>query len=429
MARRASDNLDKSKALYERAESLILNGTQLYSKMPSVGVRGVSPIYFVKGQGARAWDLEGNEYIDFTMGLGPCILGYNHPRIKEAVLAQLEIGPIFSLPHPIEVECAERIHRAVPCAEKMRFLKTGSDATQVAVRIARAFTGREKLIRGHYHGWHEWCASGTPKDGGIPKVLREYAFEAHYNDLAEYEELFRKHPGQIAAAILEPVEFEAPKDDFLGKLKELCHANGALLVYDEVVTGFRFSIGGAQKHFGVIPDIAAFGKGMASGFPLAAVAGRSEVFEGAKEKIFVSSTFGGETLSLAACIATLDVMESEPVHERLWEVGLKLRDGFNERAEKAGSALRCVGLGPRLGFDFKPLGGTSPAHLKTLFMQEVIKRGVYFVWNMLPSGATTDADIAEALDAFSESLEICTAAERAGDVERRLEGPPPITVI
>jgi glutamate-1-semialdehyde aminotransferase len=427
--RRKSNNLEKSQALFKKAESLILNGTQLYSKMPSVGVRGVSPVYFVRGQGARAWDLEGNEYIDFTMGLGPCILGYNHPTVKAAVLKQLESGPIFSLPHPIEVECAEAIHAAVPCAERVRFLKTGSDATQVAVRIARAFTGREKVIRGHYHGWHEWCIAGTAKDGGIPRTYRDYVFEAHYNDLMEYEDLFKKYPGQIAAAILEPVEFEEPRNNFLQKLKELCHANGALLVYDEVVTGFRFHLGGAQAHFGVVPDIAAFGKGMASGYPLAAVAGRAEVFERVKDKIFVSSTFGGETLSLAACIATIEVMRSEPVHERLWTVGRRLRDGFNERAARVGSAIRCIGLGPRLGFDFKPSSPCDSTHLKTLFMQEVIKRGVFFVWNMLPSSATTDADVVEALDAFGESLEICSAAERAGDVAGRLEGPPPITVI
>lgn len=427
--RRATDSLEKSRALYARAEKVILDGTQLYSKMPSVGVRGVSPIYFVRGQGARAWDLEGNEYIDFTMGLGPCILGYNHPAVKSAVLSQLESGPIFSLPHPIEVECAEKLSSVIPCAERIRFLKTGAEATQAATRIARAFTGRELVIRGHYHGWHEWCIAGTAKDGGVPAAYREKAVEAHYNGIGEYEMLFRKFPGQIAAAILEPIEFEPPKDGFLQKLKDLCHENGALLVFDEVVTGFRYAIGGAQSHFGVVPDVAAFGKGIASGYPLSAVAGRAEVVEGARDKIFISSTFGGETLSLAACLATLSVMESEPVHARLWEVSDRLREGFNAAAVRAGSSIRCIGYGPRLGFDFKPLAGCDPAELKTLFMQEIVKRGVFFVWNMLPSYATTDRDVADALGAFEESLQICTEAERKGEVCGRLEGLPPITVI
>lgn len=427
--RRTTDSMEKSLALYARAERVILDGTQLYSKMPSVGVRGVSPIYFVRGQGARAWDLEGNEYIDFTMGLGPCILGYNHPAVKAAVLAQLEVGPIFSLPHPIEVDCAEKLSSVIPCAERIRFLKTGAEATQAAIRIARAYTGREVVIRGHYHGWHEWCIAGTAKDGGVPRVYRDKSLEAHYNDLSGYEELFRKYPGQVAAAILEPIELDEPKDGFLQKLKDLCHENGALLVFDEVVTGFRYAIGGAQSHFGVIPDLAAFGKGIASGYPLSAVAGRAEVVEGARDKIFISSTFGGETLSLAACLATLSVMETEPVHKRLWEVSDKLRAGINEAARSAGSAIRCIGYGPRLGFDFKSQSNCDLAQLKTLFMQEVVKRGVFFVWNMLPSYATTDGDVAEALSAFEESLRICTEAEAKGDVGARLEGPPPITVI
>jgi glutamate-1-semialdehyde aminotransferase len=419
----------KSIELYRRAESIIMDGTQLYSKMPSVGVEGVSPVFFVKGKGAHVWDLEGNEYIDFTMGLGPCMLGYNHPAVMSAVRKQLESGPIFSLPHPIEVDCAAALVEAIPSAEMVRFLKTGAEATQAAVRIARAYTGREKIIRGHYHGWHEWCIAGTKKDGGIPKVYREYCFEAHYNDLAEYERLFLENSGEIAAVITEPVEFEAPRDDFLSKLKELCHSNGALLLFDEVVTGFRFALGGAQEYFGVLPDVSAFGKGIASGYPLSAVVGSREILDGVKDKIFISSTFGGETLSLAACIATIGVLRDEPVHKRIWEVGARIKEGFNELAQSAGSDICCIGFPPRLGFTFRSNSSASSDELKTLFMQEVAKRGVYFIWNMLPSYATTDQDIRAALKAFDESLRICVAAERHDDVRRRLEGKTPIVVI
>lgn len=422
-------NLKRSMELFKKAESIIMNGTQLYSKMPSVGVEGVSPIYFVKGEGSHAWDLEGNEYIDFTMGFGPCMLGYNHQKIKDAVLKQLEIGPVFSLPHPIEVECAELITEVVPCAEMVRFLKTGSEATQAAVRIARTFTGKEKIIRGHYHGWHEWCIAGTKKDGGIPKIYREYAFEAHYNNLYEYEQLFNKHRGEIAAAILEPIEFEEPKDDFLNKLKKLCHKNDALLIFDEVVTGFRFSLGGAQEYFNVIPDICTFGKNMASGYPLSAVVGKKEIFEEVKNKIFISSTFGGETLSLAACIATINILKSEPVHKRIWEIGSQIRDGFNKLAENIGSNVCCLGFPPRLGFNFKTLNNKTSDELKTLFMQEVVKRGIYFIWNMLPSYATTEEDLNKALEAFEDSLKICTEAEKENKVKDKLEGKIPIIVI
>lgn len=422
-------DLKKSMELFKKAESIIMNGTQLYSKMPSVGVEGVSPIYFVRGKGSHVWDLEGNEYIDFTMGLGPCMLGYNNPKIREAVLKQLKIGPIFSLPHPIEVEGAEILTEVVPCAEMVRFLKTGSEATQAAIRIARAFSGKEKIIRGHYHGWHEWCIAGTKKGGGVPKVYKEYAFEAQYNNLDEYEQLFNKHKGKIAAAIIEPIEFEEPKDDFLNKLKKLCIKNDALLIFDEIVTGFRYSLGGAQEYFNVIPDLCTFGKGMASGYPLSAVVGKKEIFEKAKDKIFVSSTFGGETLSLAACIATINVLKTEPVHKKIWEIGSKIRDRFNKIAENLGSNIRCVGLPPRLGFTFKSLNNNISDELKTLFMQEVVKRGIYFVWNMLPSYSTTDNDINLALSAFKESLKICMIAEKENKVKDKLEGKIPISVI
>ena len=422
-------NLKKSMELFRKAESIIMNGTQLYSKMPSVGVEGVSPIYFVRGEGSHVWDLEGNKYLDFTMGMGACILGYNHPAIKKTVQKQLEIGPIFSLPHPIEVECAELITEVVPCAEMVRFLKTGSGATQAAVRIARAFTGKEKIIRGHYHGWHEWCIAGTEKDGGIPRVYREHAFEAHYNNLNEYKLILKKHKDEIAAVILEPVEFEEPKKDFLNELKKLCHKNDILLIFDEVVTGFRFSLGGAQEYFNVIPDICAFGKGMASGYPLSAVVGKKEIFEEAKDKVFISSTFGGETLSLAACIATINILKNEQVNKRIWEIGSKIRDGFNKLAENLGSNIRCIGLPPRLGFNFKTLDNKASDELKTLFMQETVKRGIYFVWNILPSYSNSDNDINLAMSAFEESLKICVAAEKENKVKDLLEGKIPISVI
>jgi len=423
-------NLKKSMELFKKAETIIMNGTQLYSKMPSAGVEGVAPIYFVRGEGCHVWDLEGNKYIDFTMGLGPCMLGYNHPKIRKTVLNQIEIGPIFSLPHPIEVECAELLTKVVPSAEMVRFLKTGSEATQAAVRIARAYTGKEKIIKGHYHGWHEWCIAGTIKDGGIPKIYRDYAFEAQYNNLKEYKEIFKKYKGKIAAVILEPIEFDEPTDDFLKKIKILCHENDALLIFDEVVTGFRFSLGGAQEYFNVTPDICTFGKGMASGYPLSAVVGKKKIFEGAKNKVFISSTFGGETLSLAACIGTINILKKEPVHKKIWEIGSKIKNGFNKLAENLGSNIRCIGLPPRLGFDFTPLRKKiKPDELKTLFMQEVVKRGIYFVWNMLPSYATKDEDIKLALSAFEDSLKICVTAEKENKVKYKLEGKIPIRVI
>ncbi|MBI4833598.1 MAG: aminotransferase class III-fold pyridoxal phosphate-dependent enzyme [Planctomycetes bacterium] len=426
-----TQNLDKSLKLWERAENIIMNGTQLYSKMPSVSIKGVSPIYFVEGKGSKVIDLEGNKYIDYSMALGPCILGYANPEVNHAVKKQMAKGSIFSLPHPIEVEAAELLCKIIPCAEMVRFLKTGSEATNTAVRMARAYTGREKLIKGHYHGWHEWSICDTPKNGGIPKVLRNYVFTPNYNDYDAYEKIFRRHKGEIAAVIIEPIEFEPPRDRFLHRIKELAHRNNALLIFDEVVTGFRFGLGGAQEHFGVIPDIATFGKGMAGGLPLSCVVGRKKVIMGAKDKIFVSTTFGGDTLALRAFLTTIKIMQSHNVAKKIWDFGAELKEKTSRILKDAGiiNNIRCVGLPPRLGFEFKDNQGKDSKELKTLFMQEVVKRKIFFVWNILPSFAHGGKDMAETIEAFKVSAQICRKALNENRLKDYLEGEMPITVV
>ncbi len=422
-------NLNKSLKLWEKAETIIMNGTQLYSKMPSVGIKGVSPIFFVKGDGVYAWDLEGNKYIDYTLALGPSFVGYNNPKVKEAIQKQLEIGTIFSLPNPLEIKAAETLIVIIPCAEMVRFLKTGSEATQAVVRIARAYTGREKVIKGHYHGWHEWCMADAVKNGGIPHQYKENVFQVKYNDFESVKKIFEKNKNEIACVIIEPFETELPTDNYLQKLREITKENGALLIFDEVVTGFRFALGGAQEYFGVIPDLATFGKGMAGGLPLSAVVGKKEIMEKVKDKIFVSSTFGGDLLALAAFLAVVDILRTEPVYERVFEVGNKIKNEFNKLAKKHGSGIECIGIGPRLDFTYNNMRGKEDIKVKTLFMQEVVKRGVYFVWNMLPSYQTSDEDIAYTLKVFDEALKITTDAEKKGKVSEMLEGELPITVL
>lgn len=422
-------SLQKSLQLWEQAEKIIMNGTQLYSKMPSVGVKGVSPIYFVKGDGVYAWDLEGNRYIDYTMGIGASFVGYNNPKVKEAILQQLDVGTVFSLPSPLEVKAAETLTEIIPCAEMVRFLKTGSAATQAAVRIARAYSGREKVIRGHYHGWHEWCMADTEKSGGIPSMYKDTVFEVKYNDFDAVKQIFEEYQNEIACMIIEPFETELPKDNYLHKLRELTKENGALLIFDEIVTGFRFALGGGQEYFGVVPDLATFGKAMGGGMPLSAVVGKREIMENAKDKIFVSSTFGGEMLSLAAFLAVVDILKTEPVYDKIFKIGNRIRDEFNNLAKKHGSKIECVGLGPRLDFKYRNMQGGKDEQVKTLFMQEVVKRGVFFVWNMLPSYKVSDEDINYTLKVFDEALRITAKAEKEGKVSKLLEGEIPIKVI
>jgi glutamate-1-semialdehyde 2,1-aminomutase len=429
MSLKKESRVKKSLELWKHAEDLIMDGTQLYSKMASVGVKGVSPIFFVKADGVYAWDYEGNKYIDYTMGIGPCFVGYNNPKVKQAIQKQLEIGTIFSLPNPLEIQAAETLIDIIPCAEMVRFLKTGSEATQAAVRIARAYTGREKIIKGHYHGWHEWCLADTTKSGGIPRIYQNIVFEVKYNDIDTVKKLFEENKNQIACVIIEPIETELPTNNYLHELREITKQNGALLIFDEVVTGFRFALGGAQEYFSVIPDLAVFGKAMGGGLPLSAVVGKKEIMQKAKEKIFVSSTFGGELLSLAAFLAVVDILKKEPVYERIFKIGNIIRDEFNKLSKKHGSNIQCIGLGPRLDFRYLNLKGQDDIYVKTLFMQEVVKRGIYFVWNMLPSYKLSDEDVNYTLKVFDESLKITTDAERKGNISELLEGEPPIKVI
>ena len=250
--------------------------------------------------------------------------------MNEAIREQLDGGTIFSATHPIEIEVAEMIVDTIPCAEKLRFLKTGSSATTAAVRIARAYTDREIIIKGGYHGWHDWCIANTKRNAGIPKTLSATVFEARYNNIESYEELFEKYPKKIAAVILEPVEFEEPKDNFLKKLKKLTNDNEALLIFDEIVSGFRTALGGAQDYYKVTPDMATFGKSIANGMPLSVVTGKAEIFDKVSDKIFISSTFGGEVLSLAAAKATMIELKEKPVIKSIWSIGDEIKKETNK---------------------------------------------------------------------------------------------------
>jgi glutamate-1-semialdehyde 2,1-aminomutase len=421
-------SLEQSNRWWDKALKTIMDGTQLYSKGPNVSVKGVSPMYLQRGKGSHVWDVDGNEYIDYSMGVGPNILGYSYPAVNEAIVRQLRDGSNFSLVHPLEVQTAELIVKHVPCAEMVRFLKTGSDATSAAVRIARAYTGRDKVIKGEYHGWHDWCMANTKRNAGIPKAIRDHVFYMEYNRLDQARKYFAEHPGEIGCVITEPVELEEPKDDFLIKLRDLCHENGALLIFDEVVTGFRFGLGGGQGYFRVTPDMATFGKAVANGMPLSVVAGRAQVMESVRQKIFISTTFGGETLSLAAACATIREMEERDVFQHIWRLGQRLRDETNALTEKYGIPVRCIGYPPRINLSFMEKFDQPSLELKTLFLQEVTKRGILMGWTMFPSYSHTDEDVDKTLEAFEDAFAICQKALRDENVATLLEGPLAVAV-
>jgi glutamate-1-semialdehyde aminotransferase len=425
MANIINRKLDKSFNYWDRASKTILSGTQLYSKGPETHVKGVSPIYLEKGKNAHVWDVDGNEYIDYDMGLGPVLLGYCYEPVDYAVIEQLKLGMGFSLVSPKEVDYAELLVENIPSAEKVRFLKTGSSAAEAAVRIARAYTGRYHIIRGEYHGWHEWTTAGeSVRQGGIIPNLKEYVHKFKYNDFEELERLFKQYHGKIAAVIIEPVEFHEPENNFLKNVLELCHKNNALLIFDEVVTGFRFAVGGAQEYFGITPDLTIFGKAIANGMPLSAVVGKNEIMESVDKKVFISTTFGGETLSLAAAIAVINELKNKDVIGRLWSLGAKLKKETNDMAQRMGLGIELQGYAPRMIFDYRTKEGKQDFKLNTLFMQECVKRGVLLGWCVVPCYTHTENDIDFTLNVFEDAMKIYKKAIDSGNFESYLEGEP-----
>lgn len=417
--------LKNSVELKAKAARLIPSCSQTFSKGPSQFVQGVAPVFLQRGSGSHVWDVDGNEYIDYPMALGPIILGHNYPAITEAVNRQMQDGTTFSLPHPLEVEAAEMLVEIIPCAEMVRFGKNGSDVTAGAVRVARAYTGKEIVACCGYHGWQDWYIGTTTRNKGVPKAVQELTVAFEYNNISSLERIFDQHKGRVAAVIMEPVGVIEPRDGFLQQVRELTRREGALLVFDEVVTGFRLALGGAQEFFGVVPDLACVGKAMGNGYPIAAVAGRREVME-VFDEIFFSFTFGGETISLAAAVATIAEIRRQNVIGHLWEQGTKLKDGYNVLAREFGvdAFTRCIGLPPRTVITYKDENGEESLVFKSLFQQECLKRGILFSGGQNICFSHSDADIDYTLRVYRTALEILAGTIKCGDAAQRLEGEP-----
>lgn len=402
-----SERYAKSEAMLERALKTIPLGSQTFSKSKVQFPFGVSPYFIARGQGSHVWDIDGNEYIDFINSLAAITLGYNDPDVTAAVKAQLEEGVVFSLPHPVETFVAEKIVELVPCAEMVRFGKNGSDATAGAVRISRAYTGRDHVAVCGYHGWQDWFIGTTARNLGVPKATSDLTHPFAYNDIESLAKLFAEYPNQIAAVVLEPMNVFEPVDGFLEKVKELTHKHGAVLVFDETVTGFRFANGGAQEYFGVTPDLATFGKGLANGYPLSAVTGKADIMR-LMEEVFFSFTFGGETLSLAASLATMTKLQREPVIATIKSQGEKVLAGLAGLIERhgVGHFASLAGLPVWSFMILKDCEPYSVWEIKTLFMQEMLARGIMTLGSHNMNYAHTDKDVATLLAAYDEVLPI-----------------------
>jgi glutamate-1-semialdehyde 2,1-aminomutase/spore coat polysaccharide biosynthesis protein SpsF len=416
--------LELSKAWLKRAAQVIPGCAQTFSKGPSSFVQGIAPNFLSMAKGPYVWDMDGNRYIDYISGLGSIILGHCHPVVQEAVREQLQLGISYCLPHRVEVELAELLCELAPCAEMVRFGKNGSDATTAAVRVARAFTGRDMAARCGYHGWQDWYIGSTDRNLGVPEAVRRLTVSFPYNDLDAVRSLFKSHQGKIACVIMEPVAFEMPKDGFLDGVKGLCQEFGALLVFDEIVTGFRVSLGGAQEHFGVTPDLACFGKGMANGFPLSAIVGRADVMRCFND-VFFSTTHGGEAVSLAASLATLREAKRSNVIGHLWRMGRRLQEKTNEIIKSAGltECVACVGLPSWTCLRFRNEQGKESHAVRSLFQQEVIKRGLLTHGSHMITLAHDESVVEDTLRIYQEVFEVLADAVQCGNVEQRLAGP------
>jgi glutamate-1-semialdehyde 2,1-aminomutase/spore coat polysaccharide biosynthesis protein SpsF len=306
----------------------------------------------------------------------------------------------------------------------VRFGKNGSDATSGAVRVARAYTGRERIAACGYHGWQDWYIGATTRHRGVPKAVRELTHLFSYNDVASLKGLFDAHPGEFAAVIMEPVGVVEPLSGFLEQVAALARAHGAVLIYDEVVTSFRIALGGAMQHYRVTPDLACIGKAMANGFPVSAVVGRRDIMQ-VFDEVFFSFTFGGEALSLAAAKATINKLREADVIPHLWRQGRRLQDGYNALATelKLDDLTRCIGLPPRTVLTFADRQGRDSLAMKSLFQQEVVRRGILNGGGFNICYRHDDADVERTLRACRAALTVLAQAVEADDVEARLQGP------
>jgi len=373
-------HLDESLQEIERATSLVPGGV-LGIRRPYNFVEGEYPIFFDRGSGGRVFDIDGNEYIDFLCAYGPIILGYREPEIDEAVITQIrEKGFCFSLTQVYQNTLAEKIRDIIPCAEKSVFLKTGSDATTCAVRLARAYTGKTGILRCGYHGWHDWCVEVK---GGIPEKLYEDVGEFEYNNLDQLEKMLKEAKGSCAAVIMTPFghplahPLEEPREGFLEGVRELTGSHGAVLIFDEIRTGFRMALGGAQEYYGVTPDLAVFGKAMANGYPISLVTGRTDIMDMGVSEVFISSTFFPNSLEYIAALRTIEILKRDRVLEDIGVKGNAFLEKVRRSIEKYPVGARLSGVPAMFFITFdKDQDGTYKKK-RHEFYTYLIRRGIF----------------------------------------------------
>lgn len=423
---------ERSNALQERLHAVVPGGAHTYAKGDDQYPEGRAPV-IARGLGCHVWDVDGNEFIEYGMGLRSVTLGHAYEPVLEAVRRQLMLGTNFTRPAAIELECAEALLELIDGAEMVKFAKNGSDVTTAAVKLARAWTGRDLVAipaEATFLSFDDWFIGATTMAAGVPGAIRDLTVTFHFNDAASLEELFVQHAGQIACVIMEPAGASEPASGFLEAVRAICTRHGAVLVFDEMITGFRWHLGGAQKVYGVVPDLATFGKAMGNGFSIAALVGRRDILErgGLRhdgERVFLlSTTHGAETHALAATLEVMRIYREEGVIERLYSIGARLASGVNEAIEARGLTdyVRLHGRQCNLVYSTRDSNGNPSQPYRTLFLQELLRRGV-LAPSLVVSTAHAEADTSKTVDAIDGALHEYGRALDGG-IEHMLEGRP-----
>ena len=408
-----------------RAEKTIPLGSQTFSKSKIQYPIGISPLYISKAKGCKVWDIDGNKYTDLVNSLASVTLGYGDKGVEKAVKKQLKDGVTFSLPGILEAEVAELIVSMVPSAEMVRFGKNGTDATSAAVRLSRAFTSRDHIAVCGYHGWQDWFIGSTTRNKGVPEAVSSLTHKFEYNNIESLKSTLANFPNQFAAVILEPMNIEWPRNNFLEEVKAETQKAGAILIFDETITGFRFDNGGAQTLFNVIPDLSTFGKGIANGFPLSAIVGRRDIMM-EMEEIFFSGTFGGELLSLAAAKEVLTRYKKEDICGELQFIGLEIQQEVNQIiAENNLQQVLELSGHPSWNFlSWTPTTDNSDLEIKTFFMQEMFVNGVLVLGTHNISTAIDKKALKIIINAYKTTLASMGNAIADGSLATKLKVKP-----
>lgn len=422
-------DISKSNKLKERARKVIPHQTGTFSRAASSFVEGVFPTYIQTANGSHFTDVDGNVFLDFLLGIGPITLGYNYKSVNEAIFSQLQEGILFSLPHPVEVELSELMCDIIPHADMVKFEKSGSNAVTAAVRAARFKTKRDKIAYCGSGGvWHDWQAAMVSRDGGVPEFNKNLIKIFDYNDNEGLEQIFEDNQNEIAAVVLEPTIYEKPSSGFLKKVRKIADENNSLLILDEIVTGFRFDLMGAQKMFGVKGDLVCFGKGMGNGLPISAITGPEE-FMKLFDDLWVSSTNNSEALSMAGTIATINEMKSKNTVDYCWKMGTELFEGWNKTASKYNLNAKMNGYPIRMKLECFDSKNNPSNDLRALIIQEMVKKGIFMSPGVtFLSYSHTSEDIEFTLQCFDQVCKNISVNITENEYRRNLEGSVPKTI-